>query len=137
MTSSLLPSIQDLTYAVTAVAIDSADWTQVLREAGERAENGLDTGLALERKGQCMLVCRNGTVNLGPCSADNVGDLVACFDLLLLDGRMFDDLTGALWDLSRSARLYGCRIVILVSPDLLPEFEDAICCLDPPAGRFH
>lgn len=137
MTSSLLPSIQELTYAVTAVAIDSADWTTVLREAVERAQNGLDTGLALEQKGQCMLVCRNGTVNLGPCSADNVGDLVACFDLLLLDGRMFDDLAGALWALWRSARLHACRIVILISRDLLPEMEDAICGLKPPVGSLH
>lgn len=137
MNSSLLPSLEDLTYAVTAIAVDSADWTTVLREASERAQNGLDTGLALERKGQCMLVCGNGTVNLGPCSADDVGDLVACFDLLLLDGRMFDDLAAALWALSRLARLHACRVVIMISRDLLPEMEDVICYLETPVRSLH
>jgi hypothetical protein len=137
MTSSLLPSLEGLTYAVTAIAVDSADWTTVLCEAGKRAQNGLDTGLALERKGQCMLVCGNGTVNLGSCSADDVGDLVACFDFLLLDGRMFDDLAAALRALSKLARLHSCRVVVMISRDRFHEMEDAICYLETPVGSLH
>jgi hypothetical protein len=99
--------------------------------------NRFDTGLALEMHGQLQLISSNGTVNLTTCSAEDVCDLVASFSYLLLDGHMFNDVAESLLTFSRLARLHDCRVVMLIAPDILPEFAAAIEYSDQPHGMLH
>lgn len=137
MLSTLLPPLRELSYSVTAVAVEIGDWTAALSEAEKRAENRIDTGLALTRRGQLILISSNGTVNLGAFSVDNIGDLLFFFNYLLLDGRMFDNIAEALLTLSRLAQFNGCRVIILVPRDALAEITDAIGPVDNLNGTRH
>jgi len=135
--ATYLPPFWDLPYAMTAVVVDDGDWSAALSEAGDKAKRHSGAGLAFSKGDELILITNNGTTRLGTATADDIGDLIACFSYLLLDGRMFDDISESCFTLTRLARLYGCKIVLLIPRDAMGEIKAVVDCATPSIGPVH
>ena len=132
-----IPQFRDLGRELTAVVVDVADWYKTLNEAHERVRKCWEAALVVTVSGAPMLLAGDAYVRLGTADADHLCDVMTCFRYLLLDGRMFTDLSETISVLARYARLNGCRIVLLLPTNELPQIVEALDCEPTASATRH
>lgn len=132
-----MPPLPDLRNELTAVAVEIGDWEKTLHEAHERVRRCWDAALVVISQEAPMLLTANGALSLGPCATDDLYDAMTCFRYLLVDGRMFADLSHTVPSLARLAHLNGSHIVLLVPASELKDLAEALDCEPATSTTLH